>query len=207
MSMPGFRQGVLITVACLYVAAICYVVFALVDLQRSRFGRLAVAQLSIEKDTTSGLHLVSMAGSGFNDELRALAVPELGQAGRTLFLEGSPLRCLWSDGQTLLTSYQGTQLLYLRVSDGEAPVVTGSLQLPGRIGQVEKVGNRALVSVKGAGLLLVDLVDPEQPRLISRLASIDHFISEMETAAGVVYIPDRQGKLYFVDLFDAHPEV
>jgi hypothetical protein len=207
MSIRGFRKGLFIMVACLYLAAICYVVSVLVDVQRSRFGSLAVTQVSIKRDATSGRQLVTLAGSGFDDELRALAVTELERAGRSVFLEGFPLRCLWSDGQTLLTSYQGTQLLYLRVNDGEPPVVTGFLQLPGRIGQIEKVGDRAIVSVKGEGLFLVDLTDPEQPRLVGRLASVDNLLPEMESAAGVVYIPDRQGRLHFVDLRKTHPEV
>ncbi|MCK4535362.1 MAG: hypothetical protein KAT93_00005, partial [Desulfuromonadales bacterium] len=114
MAQPGFRKRLLALVGCLYLTAICYVIFSLVDLQESRYGTLTVAKVSIENDRGSGRQL-ALKGTGFDAGLKAIALPELDKGEHDVFLEGHPLHGLWSDGRTLLTAYGDSLLLYLRV--------------------------------------------------------------------------------------------
>ena len=57
MNVPGVRRFAFCMVTCLYLAAVCYVVFLIVDLQRDRFGSLSVSKVSIEGGTASSLRL------------------------------------------------------------------------------------------------------------------------------------------------------
>jgi hypothetical protein len=206
MAQPGFHKRLLALVGCLYLAAICYVIFSLVDLQESRYGNLTVAKVSIENDRSSG-RLLTLKGTGFDAGLKAIALPELDKGELDIFLEGHPLHGLWSDGRTLLTAYGDSLLLYLRVDIADTPRVIGSVRLPDNISQAVKVGNRALVSVFNHGLFLVDLTDPTQPGVAGKLVEIHRSVKDMVAASGVVYVPDRAGRLHVINLCGQTPEV
>ncbi len=197
MGQPGVLRKLWFSAACAYVAALGLVLFLIIDLESGRHGTLAVTAVAVAHEDASALEL-TLTGTGFDADLRAIAVPVPDRMNYPDFLKGHLLKSLWSDGETLLVAFEGTRLLYVQV--GDELRVTGSVSLPGKADHVVKVGQRALISVRKQGLFLIDLTDPEKPRLDHQLTSVVTHVAEMIADDGRVYIADRDGWLHVVDL-------
>lgn len=203
MLRTGFRMTLFALVVCGYVAAVSVAILGLVDLRESRCGAMDVARHVVEKAKGDGAQSLLLTGEGFGRDTRALLVAETQIDEQPQFLDGRLSRGLWSDGRTLLTSYDGNLLLNLRVESDGGFQILGSTRLPGRISQVVKVGERALVSLMNGGFWLVDLSDPARLELVEELESDGTetlLVKDMLTYGERVYAPAKDGRLTIFDM-------
>ena len=156
---------------CIYFAALGAAVYGLISfrthLNSTRTGQLQVDEVRVETDREGRQHL-RLKGDGFTRELWAVVATLPAVVDYPYFLDKDVGRGLWTDGQTVLAAYRKQRLLDIRLQNNGEFTVIGSLDLPGEIDQVVKVGDRALVSLGTDGFCLVDLSVPGHPFLLER---------------------------------------
>lgn len=190
----------------IYIVAVGAAVFGLITLRSylrsDRVGDLQVEKVLVETGESGSPQLV-IKGAGFNEDIRAVVATLPAVVDHQFFLGRDVGRGLWTDGQTILASYRGSRMLNLRLLASGDLTVVGSVDLPGDIDQLVKIGDRVLVSLGPAGFCLVDLSVASQPLLLDHRWESDLGfppVRSMLVSASRVYVPFRHGRLAIFDM-------
>jgi hypothetical protein len=104
-----------------------------------------------------------------------------------------------------LISYNKHKIVSVSLPEGGKPSLLDSMDMPGRVGQVEIVDHRALVGLaRGAGVSLVDMSDPEELKLAAHYPLSGHVNSMVEEGNAIYYTGINAGVLR-LDLAAKHP--
>lgn len=158
----------------------------------------------VVQDEAQGRTRLRMEGTGLHAGLRGVlaATSVDAEAAQWRVLDNVIVRNLAvSDQEDLaLISCFGTKLISLALSGDNAPVVLGSLDMPGRVEQIRIVGDLAVVGMgKFAGVALVDLREPQAMQIKAVLQGTD-IIVDMAIAGQVVYLVDWGSRLLALNL-------
>lgn len=161
---------------------------------------LAVKQAVLEQGPGGPLK-VQLEGQGFAAELKAALLPRVRSAGSSYQqLLDLPIRAMEFLGNGTLLLGADDRLLSLDLQSGKHPVVTGSVELPGKVGALARIGDRVVVGMpKPGGFSLVDVSDPQSPHY-ERSIRHQGNVMEMVPHEERIYIADFVNGLMVLDL-------
>lgn len=108
----------------------------------------------------------------------------------------------------LLYVGSGDKLVILDVSDPGlsspgAPAVIGALLLPERVNGIDVAGNYAFVAADDAGLIVVDVSDPTDPRVAAATPGLNDAV-DVDVVGAYAYVADANPYLRVVNVSDPY---
>ncbi len=189
----------------LYVAALLLLVALLVtELQHDRPPFVLESASGLMQ---SGQPTISVNGEHFHSGLKGVLAKNLVNQKALLWhlLDDATIKAVDVHEQLALVSCYGNKLVSIRLHEGEAPELLGSIDLPDDVRMIKIIGRRALVMMKRhAGMALIDLQHPED---MKRIASypLPGLVTSMVADRDTVYYADMYRGLGRIDLAAEKP--
>lgn len=188
--MSIIRIGVSLRHICLFVY-LCVLLLVLALLAKEVLGEKSAFSLS-RVAPGNGLETNALAvyGDNFHSDIKGVLAKTLVNEDAVLWHHYTdvPFRLLDVSENLALSSYERNKIVSISLAEDDSPVLLGSIEVPGTIGQIKIVGDKALVGMtRGAGVGVVDLSDPEQLKLIEHYP-LPGTVNSVAEARDVVYL-------------------
>lgn len=199
--MPGFRCGSRSWMVALLLMAVAVSSALLVAVSWRAATPLAIT--TVEVGGAAAPPALFITGCGVDRTVQALLLTDFAAAASETLVPALPLYNIDTDGRLAVASTRDLRIVTIDVSDGQRPRLLGSIKLQhplqlGTIGSLIQLGSRAVVALSNSGgLVLLDLDDPQIPRVLHHLPMPEQ-VADLLAVEGRVYAACRKSGVWQV---------
>jgi len=189
----------------LYLLALLLVACLLLNEQRRQGMLLSLSDAALTSQ--QGVNSLSLYGENFHQGLKGVLVSSLVNEKAMIWhlLANVSTKSVDVAGDLALISCYDNKLVSVGFFQQGLPKLLSSIELPGKINQIQIVGDRAVVGLeRHAGIALIDIRNPDVMKLLEHYP-MTGMVSSMVVQQGKVYFVDRDNGIGRIDLSSDKP--